>query len=171
MKGLMLPWDRNREKEMARQKISVQRSGKRQTAWESAPDAVWEGYLIDDITPLFPFSLHLFFLSHTHMHIHKHTHIIPPEHTVFALSPSYPCMTHSPQLVSTHKSDSYQLLLSEQNILCSSYLRLWLIKETVKGLFINSCRINVFILNCILIIIVQTLICTILFFTLNLLML
>lgn len=47
------------EKERREQKINRQQWGTRQTARERAPDAAWEGYLIDDITPLFPFSLPL----------------------------------------------------------------------------------------------------------------
>lgn len=78
-----------------RRKINVQRSGTRQTAWERAPDAVWEGYLIDDITPLFPFfspSCSPSFLPLTH----THTHTLTLMRTIFALSPPYPCMTQRP---------------------------------------------------------------------------
>lgn len=68
------------------QRVSVRWSGERQTALERAPDAVWEGYLIDNITPLFPVSLPL---THTCSYKSAHTHT----HAIFALSLPYPCMT------------------------------------------------------------------------------
>lgn len=83
------------EKQMEKQKISVWRLGKRQTAWERAPDAVWEGYLIDDITPLSVFLSLLFSLfSFAKKHTCMSTHTLTLTRTVFALSPSYPWMTH-----------------------------------------------------------------------------
>lgn len=48
----------------------------RERASERAPDAVWEGYLIDDITPLFPTSS--LFVAHMNTHA-----------SIFALSPSH----------------------------------------------------------------------------------
>lgn len=70
---MMLPNDRKREKETEKQKIGVQRSGKRQTVWERAPDAVWEGYLIDAVFLFLSFLFSLFSSSNTHLHIHKYT--------------------------------------------------------------------------------------------------
>lgn len=66
-------------------------SAKRQTAWERAPDAVWEGYLIDNITPLFSsFKSPLFalFLPLSFTFTNTQTDTLTIMRSVFALSPS-----------------------------------------------------------------------------------
>lgn len=62
-------------KKKQKQKISMQWSAKTQIAWERAADAVWEGYLIDNITPLFPLVQIpvVWPVSSSVIHIYKHT--------------------------------------------------------------------------------------------------
>lgn len=65
----------------------------RQTARARAPDAAWEGYLIDDITPLFPFSLPLCLCPSFPL---TSVRISTRAQTIFALSPPSPSATSLP---------------------------------------------------------------------------
>lgn len=88
-------WWQNDGKERKEHKINLQQWRTRQTARERGPDAAWEGYLIYDITPLFPFSLPLVLRSSlplTSLHVSTHAQ------TIFALSPPYSSMTSLPTL-------------------------------------------------------------------------
>lgn len=83
----------NDGKERKEQKINLRQRRTRQTARERGPDAVWEGYLIYDITPLFPFSLPLllhFSLPLTSLRVSARAQ------TIFAPSPPHPGTTSPP---------------------------------------------------------------------------
>lgn len=80
----------NDGKERKEQKINLRQRRMRQTARERGPDAAWEGYLISDITPLFPFSLPL--LLHSSLPLTS-LRVSTRAQTIFALSPPYPGMT------------------------------------------------------------------------------
>lgn len=105
--------ERGRGGDRKSRKINAQQSGMRQTAWERAPDAVWEGYLIDGITPLFPFFLSFLFSlfpsSITHTHINTHAHHICPV-TSLSLHDTPPMLLPAPfcprglSLLWTHKN-------------------------------------------------------------------
>lgn len=83
----------NDGKERKEQKINLRQRRTRQTARERGPDAAWEGYLIYDITPLFPFSLPL--LLHSSLPLTS-LRVSARAQTIFALSPPYPGTTSPP---------------------------------------------------------------------------
>lgn len=83
----------NDGKERKEQKINLRQRRTRQTARERGPDAAWEGYLIYDITPLFPFSLPL--LLHASLPLTS-LRVSARAQTIFALSPPHPGTTSPP---------------------------------------------------------------------------
>lgn len=74
---------RGKEEKQKRRSIKSAYAGReRDRRPERAPDAVWEGYLIDDITPLSPFSSLPLVLPLFDTHIRKRAHILAPAHHI-----------------------------------------------------------------------------------------
>lgn len=103
--GPVLANDRKRKKKRRSRKSACDAWERdRRPERERAPDAVWEGYLIDDITPLFPYfspscSPSFFLLTHarmsTHTHINTRAHCICPV-TFLSLHDTPPTLLPAP---------------------------------------------------------------------------
>lgn len=85
-------WKRKERAENQSTTVENETDGER----ERGPDASWEGYLIYDITPLFPFSLHL--VLHSSLPLTS-LHVSTRAQTIFALSPPYPSLPTTPPML------------------------------------------------------------------------